>query len=146
MATKSGTTHSKLELMDKKHGCEPWPVHIFTARTRRVVAHALSVAADLGGGHGDADGRVLLLCLGATLLGLIRRRVAGAADGRHGRSRRREHHGAAPIGRRPGLLLGRRLLALHLRGPGNHEAPAARRSDRAAVSHRHGGKGRHHGD
>jgi hypothetical protein len=112
------------------------PVHIFTPRTL-----SLSVVADLGGGHGDADGRILLR-LGAAFLGLLRRRYAGAADGRHGRDSRSEHHGAAPLGR-PGLLLGHRLLVLHLRGPGHREAAAARRGGCAAVGRHHGGKGRH---
>lgn len=106
-----------------------------------------SVVADLGGGHGDADGRVLLLGLGAPFLG-VRHGGASAADGRHGRGRRREHDGAASLGG-PGLggLLGRRqpagrglllAVAVGLGGLDHGEAAAAR-----GRGHRHGGEGRH---
>uniref|UniRef100_J3LE80 Uncharacterized protein n=1 Tax=Oryza brachyantha TaxID=4533 RepID=J3LE80_ORYBR len=42
-----------------------------------IVASSISVVADLGGGHGDADGRVLLLRLGGPLLH-VRLRERGA--------------------------------------------------------------------
>uniref|UniRef100_A0A804PJG6 Uncharacterized protein n=1 Tax=Zea mays TaxID=4577 RepID=A0A804PJG6_MAIZE len=66
------------------------------------ATRACSVVADLGGGHGDADGRVLLLRLGGPVLG-ARHGGAGAADGCHGRRSSREHDGAASVGGGPGL-------------------------------------------
>uniref|UniRef100_A0A8R7USX7 Uncharacterized protein n=1 Tax=Triticum urartu TaxID=4572 RepID=A0A8R7USX7_TRIUA len=133
---------SKLELQQE---IKPYVVQ-YLPPTRIIIAPSpRSVVADLGGGHGDADGGVLLLGLGTPLLD-VRLGERHPANGRQGRSGGSKHHGTAAVGGGlHGCHLGRRLLlALDLGGPGHHEAAA--RGCRAPVD-RHGrGEGRHHGE